>query len=143
MPIRNFPFKALAPDYQPRPWLPVTIFNPHTGDKISTYGLIDTGADDCTVPAFMAKELGLNLKKGKKKEFSSAGGKAVAYVHTTSIKIRDTRKKGRKNVVYSIPDTEIDFAIGLDCVLLGVKMFLDNFILNVDYPKKVFSIKRP
>ncbi|GBE06711.1 hypothetical protein BMS3Abin10_02368 [bacterium BMS3Abin10] len=142
MPIRNFPFLTLTPDNFPRPWLQVTITNPHTGKKLSSFGLIDTGADECTVPAFMAWELGHNLARGVKKEIGTAGGKAIAYTHTTSIKIRDARQKGN-DVVYIIPDTPIDFAEGLDCVLLGVNLFLDNFILTVDYPKQVFSLHKP
>jgi len=31
----------------------------------------------------------------------------------------------------------------LGIVLLGVNNFLGNFVLNIDYPQKVFSIKYP
>jgi len=30
----------------------------------------------------------------------------------------------------------------LHCVLLGVKTFLSNFRLTVDYPRQLFSIRR-
>jgi len=61
MPITDFPFLCLAPDNRPRPWLPVKITNPHTGLSMATYGLIDTGADECTMPAYIAAQLGHDL----------------------------------------------------------------------------------
>jgi len=42
----SVPFKKLGPDDIQRPWLPVTIINPHAGKKIKILGLIDTGADE-------------------------------------------------------------------------------------------------
>ena len=46
-------------------------------------------------------------------------------------------------VVYTINDTPIDFLPNLHLVLLGVKSFLSNFVLNIDYPRKMFSVKKP
>ncbi|MBI4650837.1 hypothetical protein HY745_06045 [Candidatus Desantisbacteria bacterium] len=42
---------------------------------------------------------------------------------------------------FKIDNVLIDFMPNLKIPLLGVKSFLSNFILTIDYPKKCFSIK--
>jgi len=138
MPIRDFPFLCLTKDNKERPWLPVTIINPSNGEAIPTYGLIDTGADECSVPAAFAKDLGHDLYKGKPKEVDTAGGKANTYSHLTTVEIFNPKEN---NIAHKMENIPIDFTEGLNVVLLGVKNFLDQFTLTIEYPKKVFSIK--
>lgn len=138
MPITDFPFLCLTRDNKERPWLPVTIINPKNGKSIKTYGLVDTGADECSVPAGFAKELGHDLRKGNLKKVDTAGGKTKAYSHVTTIEIFNIKEN---KAAHRMKDIPIDFADGLNVVLLGVKDFLDHFTLKIDYPKKVFSIK--
>ena len=140
MPIKEFPFLSLTPDGVERPWLPVRIINPHTNKFVSTFGLIDTGADECTVPADFASELDHCFDKGKPKNINTAGGITTAYSHTTIIEIYQLRDK---KVIYKIPETPVDFTSGLSVVLLGVSSFLDQCKLEINYPKKHFSIIRP
>ncbi len=45
-----------------RPFLPITIINPINLQKISMFGLADTGADDCLFPKVVAEQLGHDLK---------------------------------------------------------------------------------
>ena len=46
MPIKDCPFSVYAQfGDEPRPILPVRIINPHTGKRIQTIGIIDTGAE--------------------------------------------------------------------------------------------------
>lgn len=42
----TFPFVDLG-DGTARPFLPIKIINPETSRSITTFGLIDTGADEC------------------------------------------------------------------------------------------------
>jgi hypothetical protein len=94
MPIRNYPFSVIRPGDIPRPFLPVTIVNPETHKEIRVYALIDTGADECAIPA-------------------------------------------------SFQDVLVDFMPNLSIPLLGVRSFLSNFILTVDYPSKQFFLTLP
>lgn len=87
MELIDVPFLKFSPDDLPRPWLPLAIKNPHTNQSINVYGLIDTGADECAIPAHYAPLIGHNLQA-------------------------------------------------------GVKHFLSDFILTVDYKRSVFSLKR-
>lgn len=123
--LLNIPFRKVGPDDILRPWLPVTVTNPHNNKKIKIFGLVDTGADECALPARYALILGHNLKAGLVKEINTGNGKTTAYSHTVRIEIPD----------FIVRDTLIDFMPDLYVPLLGVKSFLSNFILTIDYPR--------
>lgn len=85
MALNKIPFIQIQPGDSPKPWLPITIINPHTGKKIKTYGLIDTGADECALPASFADRLGHKLQKGALKEINTGNGTTIAYSHSVTI----------------------------------------------------------
>ena|SRR3989338_8845019 len=132
MELSNIPFTKLSSDDIPRPWLPITIINPHSNKKVKVLGLIDTGADECALPASYAAILGHNLQAGTAKEINTGNGKTMAYSHTVRIEISDI----------VIKETLIDFMPNLYVPLLGVKSFLSNFVLTVDYLQKKFSLEK-
>lgn len=131
MNIDNYPFIRISPDDIPRAALPLTVINPHTEKKVKTYGIIDTGADECAFPAEYAYILGHNLQEGYPKSIDTGNGETTAYSHTVSIRILD----------FTIENALIDFLPNLNIPLLGVKSFLSNFHLTIDYPKCLFSLK--
>ena len=131
MEITKAPFKKFGPGDIPRPWLPAVIINPHTNKEIEIYGLIDTCADECALPAQYAPLIGHNLQAGFPKEINTGNGKTLAYSHTITIKIHD----------FVIKDVLIDFMPNLSVPLLGVKSFLSNFVVTIDYPNFNFSLK--
>ncbi|MCS7151733.1 MAG: retroviral-like aspartic protease family protein [Endomicrobia bacterium] len=133
MKVLNVPFTRLSRDDIPRPWLPVTVINPNNNKKIKILGLIDTGADEVALPSRYASILGHNLESGFVKEINTGNGVTLAYSHTVKIEIPN----------FVIQDALVDFMPNLHIPLLGVKSFLNNFILIVNYPKKFFSLKRP
>ncbi len=146
MPITDFPFlKASDADPTPRPWLFVRIRNPDTGVFVDTIGLIDTGADECCLPAPFARLLGHTLTAGMAKTINTGNGPTTAYGHTCKIAIFDTRGllSGKEHIVYTIPQATIDFVPNLHCALLGVRTFLSHFELTITYPRQLFSIRRP
>jgi hypothetical protein len=108
-------------------------------------GLIDTGADECCMPSCYADFVGHNLTAGTVKKVNTGNGLTTAYGHTCTVEILDTNLlfQGKEKVVYTIERTLIDFMPDLHCALLGVGSFLSRFILTVDYPKGVFSIRKP
>ena len=132
MDIIEHPFSKLSPDDIPRPWLPVTIKNPHTNQSINVYGLIDTGADECAVPADYALLIGHNLQAGDQKSINTGNGVTTAYAHTLCFETHGI----------AINDVLIDFMPNLNVVLLGTKSFLSNFILTVDYKNYTFTLKQ-
>ena len=132
MELSNIPFTKLSSDDIPRPWLPITIINPHSNKKVKVLGLIDPGADERALPASYAAILGHNLQAGTAKEINTGNGKTMAYSHTVRIEISDI----------VIKETLIDFMPNLYVPLLGVKSFLSNFVLTVDYLQKKFSLEK-
>jgi predicted aspartyl protease len=130
MSLQNKPFIQIGSGNTPKPWLPIVISNPHTGKSISTYGLVDTGADECALPASFAEILGHNLQKGTPKDISTGNGITIAYSHTVSI---ETDGFHTENVL-------IDFMPNLSVPLLGVRSFLSKFILTVNYKDQTFSL---
>lgn len=86
MPINDCPFTDFKSGIY-RPYLALKIINPLTNKSCKTFGLIDTGADECAVPAFIADELGHNLHAGIPKTITTGSGKASVYRHTTKFEI--------------------------------------------------------
>lgn len=128
--IENYPFITTRPGDIARPYIPITLLNPANQKEINVFALVDTGADECALPASFAPILGHNLKTGFQKRISTGNGITIAYGHTVCIKAFG----------YSTENIVIDFMPNLYIPLLGVKSFLNNFILKIDYPNKVISI---
>lgn len=130
MSFKNKPFVKTRPGDVARPYLPITIINPENDKKINVFALIDTGADECALPASFARVLDHNLQEGKQKQINTGNGLTTAYRHTVQIRAED----------YFSENVLIDFMPNLYVPLLGVKNFLSEFILNIDYPNKIFSL---
>ena len=131
MPIRNYPFSIARSGDLARPYLPITIINPSASKQLKVFALIDTGADECAFPASFAPPLGHNLQSGQQRKVSTGNGITTAYSHTTRIEIEG----------FATQEVLIDFMPNLNIPLLGVRSFLNNFVLTVDYPNKTFSLK--
>jgi len=71
----------------PSAYLPVRITNPHTGDFLRTYALVDTGADACAFPSTLAQELSHNFRGPGVQASSTLGvsGMTDVYEHTFDI----------------------------------------------------------
>jgi len=145
MPIVEYPFLKPVNRSRFRPMLHIRISNPTTGQSLDTIGLIDTGADTTAAPASFASLIGHNLQAGQVKQVGTGNGISTAYAHTCTIEIFDTLEvlKNRQTIVFTLPETPVDFMPNLHTVLLGVDHFLSCFVLSLDYPKQVFSIRKP
>ncbi len=128
--VENHPFIITHPGDISRPYLPITIINPENQNELNVYALIDTGADECALPASFALPLGHNLQAGTPKKISTGNGITIAYSHTVCLKVFD----------FKVDNVLIDFMPNLYVPLLGVMNFLNRFTLKIDYPAKSFSI---
>jgi predicted aspartyl protease len=128
--VKNYPFITTRPGDIARPYLPITIVNPENRKEMNVYALVDTGADECALPASFASPLGHNLQSGPQKRIRTGNGITIAYAHTVCIKAFD----------FSTENVLIDFMPNLHIPLLGIRSFLNKFTLIIDYPNKVFSI---
>lgn len=140
MPIRDCPF-TLCSNGIYRPILPVRIINAHDpGKNFRTWGIVDTGADECAIPAHYARLLGHDLPAGIQKTVSTGNGATYAYSHKTRFEIYHPVTY---DLMYAVGDTCIDFMMNLPVVLLGANNFLNRFVLMIDYPRRIFSITKP
>lgn len=136
MPLDHSPFTQFDGAIS-RPVLHIKIINPHTNKSLRTYGIIDTGADECSVPAKFASILGHNLQAGPTHKVGTGNGETIAYKHTTKFEIYHPETD---KLLYVIDDTPIDFMPNLDVVLLGTRNFLSQFILHNKLPSpRVFN----
>ena len=74
MPAIEYPFIRATPTSPFRPMLRIRISNRHTGQRLNTVGLIDTGADECAMPAGFASILGHDLQAGEVKYIATGNG---------------------------------------------------------------------
>ncbi len=146
MPIKDYPFTRIAPDCS-RPMLWIRVSNAHSdAPAILVKAVVDTGADECAFPASIASQLGHQLHKGlATKTVRTASGKTRAFSHTSRVEVLAIRADGLPGtkVLYTLPETPIDFIQGCESFLLGARNFLKPFVLEIDYPAEVFSVRRP
>jgi hypothetical protein len=145
MPIVNYPFLRYSPKDVERPMLFIKVTNPQTGLVLDSIGIIDTGADACAVPARYARILGYDVKSGTPKPMGTGAGLTTAYTHQCRLDIYDTYSIIQRSakVVYTTSEIDIDFMEKLPIILLGVKDFLGQFFLGIDYRAKLFSLRFP
>jgi len=104
------------------------------GEKIITFdGLVDSGADECTFPAWIAKTLGYNVYKGGKRIFSGIGGSVLAYLHKTHLRLNDIEFVAE--VYYSHEWDDMPFG------LLGQASFFSHFDIYFNYKEKLILLK--
>lgn len=128
--VKDYPFIAARPRDLERPYLPVKIINPENQKEIDVYALIDTGADECALPASFAEPLNHNLQLGYQKRISTGNGITIAYSHTVCLKAFG----------FTTRNVLVDFMPNLNVPLLGVKNFLGKFTLMINYLQKTFSL---
>ncbi|MFH1561797.1 MAG: hypothetical protein ABIF11_00045 [Nitrospirota bacterium] len=114
------------PEYIYRPVISMRL---SSNDKIVTFdALVDSGADECTFPGWIANMLGHNLYKGKQKIFSGIGGSVLAYLHKTHLILNEI--KVIADVYYSHEWDDMPFG------LLGQAGFFLHFDVRFNYKEK-------
>jgi len=138
MPIRNCPIIQFDKrDLYVK--LPITIINPQNQKTYNTYGIIDTGATKCVIPAAIIGILGFDTTNCKDVSVMTGSGQSIAHCLITSMIIRHPINPD-KNIVLKIDNVLINYMPNLNIVLLGVEEFLSKFVLNIDYKRRVFSL---
>lgn len=142
-----FPFSERASNRKQRPFLPLAISAPADPDipPQYTFGLVDTGASVCSIPAEFAPLLNHNLRRVPAATIQGAGSVTQGFPHTVRIQVLAMSLYGKVNYAHCVFDTgviSVHFVPKLPYVLIGVKDFLDHFVLTVDYPQQTFSLAR-
>ena len=146
MPIVDYPFQAQGAFSQPSPILPLLIANPHNGNNFRTWGLIDTGAMATVIPAFIAGIIGIDIGSIPSSPGKGAGGDLTVFRHLFSIDILSLDGDGNvieNEIAIRIPPRSMRIINNLPGVLLGVNDFLKKYILKINYPLQIFSVRLP
>lgn len=125
------PESGKSPQYVYRPVVPVELSLPHR-TPIVFEGLIDSGADECTFPAWILKALGGDLHRGQKRIFSGIGGSVLAYRHKTSLVLSGVHLLA--DVYYSHRWDDMPFG------LLGQAGFFSRFDVRFLYREKAILL---
>ncbi len=125
----------------------IRVSNPHSDvASIVVKAVVDTGADECVFPGSIARHLGHTLRNGlTRKTVRTASGRTWAYSHTSCIEVLSVRPDGLpgREVLHAQRETPVDFIDGRESFLLGAGNFLRSFVLEIDYPAEVFSLRNP
>src|SRR3989339_177968 len=148
MPIIDYPFTTGNNLYSlPKPAVPLIIRNPANGFDFSTWALIDTGADSTAIPEFIAKKLYHDIRNHEVETDYHFGisGQTKIFFHSFEMDILNYNSKGEilTDVAVHIPRTKLAVVPELHTVILGVKDFLEKYVLTINYPETTFSLKRP
>ena len=110
--------------------IPIKLF---LDNRVITFdSLVDSGADECTFPAWIAKMLGYNVYKGRQKIFSGIGGSVLAYLHKTHLILNEIELVA--DVYYSHEWDDMPFG------LLGQAGFFSHFEVCFNYREKEISV---
>lgn len=137
----NFKFFKTTADSPARPTLPLTLTNPINGRSFKTWGLVDTGADCCAMPASLASMIGCDAKKGWVKQIATSNGVLNAFSHQVEIGLHSVAGDNFSDHVVLREILEVDFLPNLDTTLIGTN-FLSGFQLTIDYSIHQFTLTR-
>jgi hypothetical protein len=119
-----------AARYVYRPVIPVML--KHKGSEITFDALVDSGADECTFPGWVAKALGLDVYAGQERIFSGIGGSVLSYSHPMTLRVKDATLS--TEVFFSHQWDDMPFG------LLGQAGFFAHFDVKLSYRQKYVEL---
>jgi predicted aspartyl protease len=117
--------------YVYRPVIPMKLFLKE--GAITFDALIDSGADECTFPGWIAKTLGHSIYQGKQRIFSGIGGSVSAYLHKTHLELKGIEFVA--DIYYSHEWDDMPFG------LLGQAGFFSHFEVSFNYAAKEIVLR--
>ena len=120
-----------------KPIIPIVVSG---GERFVIYdALIDSGADFCIFHAEVGEALGLDICRGKKRDFSGiqkTSKRSEAFLHKVALSVQGFgRHKIETLIAFSYQISDYGFGI------LGQKGFLEHFPVKFDYRKGAIEIQ--
>lgn len=107
--------------------------------------MVDTGADNSVIPGFLAEKLyhDVDHESVRRGRSTGIGGQVDIYYHSFRICILglDNRGTVTEDIAIKIHKREYAVVPELRVMLLGVSDFLTKYVLSINYPKKLFSVR--
>ena len=108
-----------------RPMLQVTLFNGMKRKQVIC--LVDSGADESLFHSSIGRDLGIDIKSGRYKEFDGIAGNVAAYVHLIELQIQDFPERVKIEVGFTESE-DVD-------AIVGQAGFFENFRICFDRRK--------
>ncbi len=126
--------------FQERTDLPIRILNPHSEIYQDAWALLDTGADACVIPRNISDAVGHDFDgNGVKSEITcGVSGETSTYKHTFILQLYDG---SRKDIIWSSGEILVN-CVDTDGLppLIGVRNFLKDFEVTINYPEKTITL---
>lgn len=149
MPIIDYPLRSVGSLGELRAFLPLKVTSLKTNISYEVEGVVDPGAGTTLIPYYIANELGFDITTGKQVIAPTAGGELLVYFHACKIQVLSIDDDGNvdsSDVIINLPTNYFAFSSKEKfppVLLLGIKDFLEQYVLTFDYPRRVFSIQKP
>ena len=151
-PIDRHPFTKFPK--RPRLWprLLVRVHGSSDEKSVVAWALVDTGADCCALPLSWKERLGIAFTEKDKVDnvFSAGIHHDICYKKEAAISVLHSIERSSNSkcfvpgsVAINLPKYEVLFLENLGYPILGMKGFLDEYVLALNYQCKQFSIFHP
>ena len=125
-----------------QPVLPLILWGPNGRGMKVQCALVDTGADYCTCPSRLTKPIGYKLRSGTQIKFRGAASTGKAWEHFGDISVLTADYRSVFHRISNVPLHLVQKRKYFP-VLLGRKGFLDQFVVHIDFTKKLFTLELP
>lgn len=116
----------------------VRVYNPVRGNNLIINCLLDSGADKCLFPEFIATSV-LSMRSGGKSQSKGIANFPIdTYPHLLRLELLST---DYNRVIWASKNLTIDCVPHDVPPLLGSSDFLINFIISFNYKQEFFTIK--
>lgn len=105
------------------------------GKTVPFYALVDSGADETSLPGWVAEEVGIDIYKGTQRVFKGIGVSNVAYGHRARLLIEENFSLSCA-VYFSNEWNDMPFGI------LGERSFFSRFSVTFNYPRNLEIVSR-
>ena len=151
-PIDQHPFTRFPKSLCLWPRLLVRVHSPNDGKSVVAWALVDTGSDCCALPLLWQDRLNITFTEADKVEnvFSAGIPRQTSYRKEVAISVLHSIERPSNHKCLAPGSTAIDllkckvlFLEKLGYPILGMKDFLDEYVLALNYQRKQFSVFPP
>jgi hypothetical protein len=80
-------------EFEMVPRVPIVFRNPTNGLEVPVFCLVDSGASEILINAQIAAALGIDVTKGKPREYAGIGGEVTGYQHRIALELMEDTKE--------------------------------------------------
>lgn len=130
----KFKYKKYGPSAL-RPVIPIRVIGKNRALQYEV--LVDSGADLCIFDEEVGKAIGIDVRKGKKREVFGVGGKSSVYfLHNVEIEVGGWKYKIQAGFMPAVAGRVQPYGI------VGQTGFFESFVVKFDLQKESVELRR-